>query len=555
MNVCARQCVYTLYYIATFDNLKYDILCSVRHFNGGKSDSFNYPEITVIDRRAFVRGSSAIWMGSRLPDFKLTSAVSGLAFSSSSLAAGPVIERNLPGLPLPAGTKLLGLGHHAIQIGNFAGGPNIACSINSCSTLVWARFFDRRVNLDTFYDPDDPWGRSVGSIPVMSPGVGFNGANQGVEADILCAAPLPGVPATNTPGILARASYALARKPGIIFVQAGDNDIQGQRSADAITADLDSLLIQIRSAGIWTILCTLLPIWPGWTGAQAATHDEINAWILRQSGRDGVRVADMRGVWPNRQSLLARTINQTGQAYYDSVNSPAANRAATKVVLPLLSNMVEAGSADSLDPTEANLIPNYAFSGTDGSLGNGVAGQVASGWALNRISGSSHAVAYLESSGAAGRNRQVIVIYATDTGNADQCFRLSFATLSFSAVKVNDGDWVQQFVPIEVDAWTGWISVSPKIDMQGARRFIANHAVTLVYNGGFDTFAPEYVGAGRFLLGSEPTQVLPGAGLTSFRTTEFMDIHFDGTKGGAGRIKIGNPILRKVIDPRPLWNL
>jgi hypothetical protein len=449
----------------------------------------------------------------------------------------------------------MGLGHHAIQIGNFAGGPNIACSINSYSPLIWARFLDQRVNMDTFYDPNDPWGRTVGSIPTMSPGVGFTGANQGVEADILCAAPLPNVPATNTPGILARVPYALARNPDIVFVQAGDNDIQGGRSAAAITADLDSLITQSHNAGVWTILCTLLPVWPRWTAGQAAVHDRVNTWILAQSGRDGVKVADMRAVWPDQVSLLARTINQTGQTYYDALNHPAARRAADSVIVPLLATMVKAGIVDSLNPTVGNLIPNYAFTGATGSKGVGVGGQVATGWALIRISGVSTAVASLEAIGGTGRNQQVIIVDASDTANNNQFFRFSFPTLNFSTVGVADGDWVQQFVPIEIDAWAGWKSISPKIDIQGGRRFIANHAMTLVYSGSSTWNRPVYVGAGTFLLASEPTQVLPGAGLTSFRTTEFMDIHFDGTRGGTGKLKIGNPILRKVLDPRPRWNL
>ncbi|VTZ26118.1 conserved hypothetical protein [Methylocella tundrae] len=496
----------------------------------------------MMDRRSLLSGSALTWLIDRLSPF-----------SSGAVAAATA--PSLPALPLPAGAKLLGLGHHAIQIGDFAGGPNVACSINSYSPLIWSRFLDQRVNLHSFYDPNDPWGRTAGSILTMSPGPGFNGANQGVEADILCPAPLPNVPATNTPGILARAPYALARDPDVIFIQAGDNDIQGGRSAAAIIADLDHLLTQIRNAGVWVILCTLLPVWPSWTDAQHAIHDQVNTWILAQNEREGVKIGDMRSVWPNHLSLLARTINQTGQTYYDALNYPAASRAANSVIVPLLGAMVKAAAVDSSNPAAGNLIPNYAFKGATGSKGVGVTGQVATGWALNRISGASAAIASLEASGAAGLNKQVITVDATDTGNSNQFFRFSFATLNFSTVGVVDGDWVQQFVPIEVDSWTGWTTISPKIDMQGARRFIANHAVTLVYSGSSTWNAPVYVGAGALLLASEPTQVLPGAGLTSFRTTEFMDIYFDGTKGGSGKLKIGNPILRKVSDPRPAWNL
>lgn len=498
----------------------------------------------MIDRRVFLGGSASILVGN-----------GPFAFGPAPALAASATASVLPALPLPSATKLLGLGHHAIQIGNFAGGPNVACSINSYSPLIWSRFLDQRVNMDTFYDPNDPWGRTAGSIPTTSAGAGFNGANQGVEADILCPAPLPNVPATDTPGILARAPYALARNPGILFIHAGDNDIQGGRSAVAIIADLDSLLTQIRNAGVWTILSTLLPVWPGWTAAQSTIHGKVNTWILAQSGRDGVKVADMRAVWPNHQSLLARTINQTDQPYYDAPNYPAARRAADSVIAPLLAAMVRAPSVDILDPTLGNLIPNYAFAGATGSKGAGVSGQVATGWVLNRMRGQSVAVASLEAVGATGRNKQVVTVDAIDTDDRNQFFRFSFPTLNFSTIGVADGDWVQQVVPIEIDAWTGWTSISPKIDMQGGRRFIANHAVTMVYSGSTTWNAPVYVGAGAFVLASEPTQVLPSAGLTSFRTTEFMDIHFDGVRGGTGKLKIGNPILRKISDPRPAWNL
>lgn len=498
-----------------------------------------------MDRRAFLGGAISAWWVERF------AALGFMGATSTSQAAAPA----LPALPLASGAKLVGLGHDAIQIGNFAGGPNVACSINSWSPLIWTRFFDQRVNFDTFYDPNDPWGRTAGSIPVMSVGPGFNGANQGVEADTLSPAPLPNVPATNTPGILARAFYALARKPDIIFIEAGDNDIQGGRSAAAIIGDLNSLLVQIRNAGVWAILATLLPKWPNWNAGQLAIHDQVNTWILWQSRREGVKVADLRYVWPDRRSLLARTIVQTGQSYYDAVNYPAARRAAEHTIVPLLASMVEEQPNSDPDPASGNLIPNFAFIGSAGVRGDGVAGQVASGWSLRRLKGLSTAYASLAPIGTTGRNSQVIIVNAIDITNSDQAFRFSFPTLDFSSVGIADGDWVRQFVPIEIDAWIGWTAISPKIDMQGARRFIANHGVGLVYSGSSTNNEPVHAGGGTFLLASEPTQVLPGAGLTSFRTTEFMDISFDGTKGGTGKLKIGTPILHKVCDPRPVWRL
>jgi len=83
----------------------------------------------VIKRRTLIGRSALVWLTSCRSEFNPMPAFALASALSPSPAPSPT-PRALPVLPLAKGAKLIGLGHHAIQIGNFAGGPNIACSKN-----------------------------------------------------------------------------------------------------------------------------------------------------------------------------------------------------------------------------------------------------------------------------------------------------------------------------------------------------------------------------------------------------------------------------------------
>lgn len=489
----------------------------------------------------------------------------------------------LPALPLAAGAKMLAIGHQVIGIGDSTGGLN-QVDTNTRSPLIWARNLDNsRVNMDTFYDPADPFGDAIGSILTMSPGTeGNNGSNRGVEGDTLWNArdnsPLAGAVAQNTPGILARLPEAFAHQPAIMYFHAAENDIEQGRSAAEIVTDYDQALSLTKERGIWVILSTLQPSWPNWDASKIAVRDAVQTWILAQSNREGVKLADMRTVWPDANSLLERRINQVPRLYYDSLNYVSAYKAAKDVINPLLATMVQAGTIFSRDPSIDNLFPASIYKMNGGTAGvkspttaGVISGNIATSFTLQRVNGASTAICSLEADGATDRFKQVIQITAADSINTNQNWRLHFAAQTFAALGLVEGDWVRQMLRIELDGWKGWRSFIHKIDQQGgSARWIGQSTATLIENvatvvqettggaAGVPKTAPGaatiYVeGLNEVWLLTEPQLI--GKGNTSFRTTEFFNFFVDGTAGGAGTIKVSAPIIRKVLNPVPNWRM
>lgn len=359
------------------------------------------------------------------------------------------VRKALPALPLATGAKVVGLGHHAIQIGqaiNQSG--NRGTSNVYHSVLNWAWSLDPRFNYDNFFQSSEPYGRTAGSILTMTAGEGFQGGNQGVEADILCAAPIGPAsvnPATNTPGVLSRVAFTLARGPGIIYVHIGENDIAGGRTSAAIIADINTLLKRIPSEGVPAILSTLTPSWPSWSAEQATIRDEVNTWIKAQPGRIGVYIADMTTAWPDTGSLLARTINQIGAPWYDALAPDAGYRGA-KVLNAVLATLVASGSTFNQDPTVGNIMPNPGMTGTGGSKGTGVSGNIADGYTVSRLAGSSTMVGSKEVVSAGLVEKQVFAIAPITDALATRVNRFRFgrsATTMFSANGLTTGQWVR----------------------------------------------------------------------------------------------------------------
>jgi hypothetical protein len=55
---------------------------------------------------------------------------------------------------------------------------------------------------------------------------------------------------------------------------------------------------------------------------------------------------------------------------------------------------------------------------------------------------------------------------------------------------------------------------------------------------------------------SEPIQIPRGANIDTIKTSvAFAKIEFLKRASGTGTIKLSRPIIRKVPDPRPSWNL
>ncbi len=96
------------------------------------------------------------------------------------------------------------------------------------------------------------------------------------------------------------------RRPAVVVIVAGVNDVYQGRAADHVTAHLTAMYARARDAGIRVVAGSIIPYNTA-TPDQNARMREINDWIRAQPARDGnVRFADTRAAVaaPGRPDLL-----------------------------------------------------------------------------------------------------------------------------------------------------------------------------------------------------------------------------------------------------------
>lgn len=465
--------------------------------------------------------------------------------------------RSLPALPLSTGAKVVGFGHSAIQRGAFTG--NASGVINSVGTsglravLPWIRIWDDRFNLDAFADANNPF-QAVATTNAL------NGAQQAIGGEHISY-----VSAAN-PGTLYRTPYIVARRPDIVYLHIGENDINsgGNTDASPIIALLDQQLTKLRNAGIWVAIQTLMPRGVDETGANSLwpTNDirrtilaDTNTWIKAQDGREGVKVCDTTAILGEMFPDL--TLFGTDQIH----PNPTGANAMAGVLLPLLQGMVSSGNVSNLDPTVSNLWPGYGLLGTTGTkIGTGLSGTVAAGHVanLNAGAGASSVVASKEViSGTL--EKQVFVVTPGTDGNASRVHECRFTTsaaILLSSIGAVEGDWINSFVYVELSAWDYWLQVSLLNEAYAVGTAKLSASAGLANADSATQILP--FGASGFSgwLKLCRWQVPVGSGSDRIRT-EVRPIFFDWDKNGTGTgtIKISKPILRKMASPQPAWNL
>jgi lysophospholipase L1-like esterase len=94
----------------------------------------------------------------------------------------------------------------------------------------------------------------------------------------------------------------VARKPAVVIIIAGVNDVYQGRSADQVKNDLAAMYSRAQSAGIEVIAGSIIPFNTATPDQNARMH-EINDWIRSQAG---VRFVDTRAAVaaPGRPDML-----------------------------------------------------------------------------------------------------------------------------------------------------------------------------------------------------------------------------------------------------------
>lgn len=465
-------------------------------------------------------------------------------FTCAARAQGGPVP--LPNLPLKTGAKVAFLGDSIIRRAHNIPSPREMSSY-ARGELLWAKVYDQRYRIETWYDENDPYGRAVSGQPKSGPG--FNGANQGLDSD-------HAVAEFTVPGTLARVGYTAARDPDVILLHIGTNDINSGTDATTLIARLEQNLAALRAAGKWTIISTINPRSAAGRWGWPAGHNKwkhrlaVNAFIASLSTREGVMVFD-----PN-QYLTDRAAASGEEEWLPGFSSdgvhPGARAAqpAGQELAKLLAAMIEPGSVIETDPDRSNLLPNARLNGTSGSNGANVSGTVANNWNVVVANGNS-AVKCSKETAVENIEKQVLTITPAD---ADGPIRWDTVAVTCGDIALRSsalvpGDWIQFGAYLEVSAWNGWIAHCCQVTQRQDRSIQwasyagkpGDRAAEIMPTSGF---------SGWWY--SDPVRIVDG---TDRIRPGFAIVEVLKGVAGSGTIKISRPFIRKVNDPRPAWKL
>jgi len=469
------------------------------------------------------------------------------AHTARDALASAIRQRPLPRLPLPVGTRIVGLGHSFIQRGGYSGRNNGSNGVDYAArgVLSQIRNLDPRFGIEYFAAGNLPW-------PGQSGANSLTGSMQGIGGDHLLAI-------WRAPGTINRTSYVLSLAPGIVYLDVGSNDIASgvggpfgsDGSARAVIAALDRQIGLLTRAGVWVVVQTLA--WRDWAPGKPADPRyaatlAVNAWIRAQVGRAGVRICDTVAI----DGTAARDAAAFSPDGVHPNALGAARRAA--ILLPILQQMVAPSVAPIEHPSPLAAVPNN---------GAHVAGPIAAGWTASITAGKSTAVAIFDRSARTATPQQFTISPAAD-GTADGMavheLRLTARDLTLPDIKARtgarSGDWLEIAMPFELDDWAGWrifdrggagpLMLNAELFSKGAIIFEANDLSAYPQPGRSRT-----TGRLRDLLWlrtNDPQAVLRWS-------SRPVVLHFDSRARGSGTVRIGLPTIRRIADPRKAWGL
>ncbi len=467
-----------------------------------------------------------------------------------------------PALPLAGNTRVCGLGHSFIQRGSYSGSGTGAHGEDYLArgVLDQVRTQDGRFNLDIFAVDGTALGWS-GQRNTNS----LSGAMQGIGGDHLYAI-------GSSPGTINRSRYVLSRGCQIVYLDIGTNDINSgvggpygsDNSAASVIAALDRQISILTSHGVWVVVQTISYRFDYYSADPAdprlATIDRVNAWIKDQAGRTGVKICDTTAIDGTADALPVYDAGSTYAADKliagDGIHPlQALAHARAQVLLPILQSMVTAGDPRNLDPLSGNLLPNKGWPGTAGTFGsNGrITGQMATGWKATMQTGTSTAVASKHEI-SAGNEWQVFTVTPVADGTALHEILLTGADLTNANIGLVDGDWYEVYLPYQMDGWAGWQFNS---NTGAGSVQLLNELYTGLSQGALAYECNDKAGYGGTsgVLACK-VYIKPGLSIGRIRySSRPIQIYFRSDVGGIGMIGIGSPIIRKISDPRAVWNL
>lgn len=504
------------------------------------------------------KGGVAVTEAANKLGMPVTVSTNGLGLAVTVVAKGgiPVISTGggsvpLPALPLAAGAKVLVAGHSYTAANIFTGVSSGSTLNNITSQMTgvnsWLQALDARYNLDVWGNYDTPYPNG-GEANRASAGV--DGANQGIGGDQFVASDL----GLGQVGFGPRIPYFKQLGPGIVVTEIGINDfvpIRGNQNAATVIARADACFSEMERAGIYVVAPSLMPVSSAWIpdgDSRLADLDTYNAWLAARAtdpAHPGFRYVDLTGIFGAASGRPAAGV------HYDGLHpTDWAARLVAAATHDVLKTMVSSGEFRSRDPSVSNSYPRAALAGTGGTLSSGGTGVIADGFTFARASGDATVVASKE---AGTFNKQVFVV---TPGASTSRFTMNLAAADnplLSTLSWSVGDWVQSLVYIEMSDWAaGWVRATHQ---SAAGTSAAALFASIAHRSRSNTLAQIGSGALAFWSVGTPFQIpatsdrirLSGAGA-------LLDFIVLGGAAGTGTIKVSKPILRRVTDPRAVWN-
>lgn len=451
------------------------------------------------------------------------------------------VNKTLPALPMPVGTKVMGFGHSFVARSGYAYGSSPSGESYGrldVSTAGWfgdfasLRSLDRRWNMDVWYDRNSPNAITAPNTTQWA------GAFFGVGG-FKCA------------DLIAGLDYVVARQPGVIILDVITNDVNSKIGP---LSTLKSLYMQIlnrlRFEGIRVIaMCpSIRTDWAIGDPRHQLLTDFAN-WMTTLN-YPGLTIFDDR-------TELAALASSGVKVLEDGVHlTVPAHWVRTQKLLPILQGMITAGNFRAPDIAVGNLTPFSAgLSGTTGGKTN-VTGSVATGLNAERNGGTDLIVA------SVANNEQTFTISPAIPANglSGGEIRCKWTDLMFAANGIVPGDWIEGGYTVTLSAGKDWFTANMQFEFNGGTYYISGSGLTTrlsASNPGLTLTAPL-----TMLVTVPPMQVIAPplilAPATYIRTSlRPVNVGWkaDPTQSGALTVKIKDIWIRKVADPRPAWNL
>jgi hypothetical protein len=342
----------------------------------------------------------------------------------------------------------------------------------------------------------------------------------------------------------------LSLDPDIIILDIGINDITQEIYPDSASmiADYDRQLKLLRAAGKHVIAMAIQQTLSTPIGSDAnQIRLDVNEWLADEyeNERSGFVFVD--------QTL---TIVGSPSPYLISdgthPNELGGYVVANDYLLPVLRTMISPGNYYDTDPTHENVMPDRGMLGTTGTKGTGVTGNVATNYNVTRT-GASTIVASKEIINGSFEKQVFTITPISDASTIHQIRVQKTATTTLASMGLEPGDWVQQYLYVELSAWDYWSRAQTAL-IVGTSTTTTFTAYSMRYTAPTPNVLPSGGVAGWWI--SDPFQIPDDS--THARLNQVgsvINVFWFSPSTGTGVIKISQPIIRKMDDPRPLWNL